>query len=82
MIKKPYRNSTQVLLDILDSMTERKLMSEIERSSRVAFDVANIIVTELKKRDFVNSFQENTHTKYQLSSNGLEFLKYLRIWLE
>lgn len=82
MTRKTYRNSTQVLLDILDSLTEQKLMSEIGRQSRVAFDVCAIIVNELKKRGFVNTFDESTYTKYQLSSNGLEFLKHLRIWLE
>lgn len=76
------RNSTQILKDILECMTEKKILSQIERTSRLSFDVATILVKELERKGFVNNFTEENRSKYQLSSSGLEFLNFLRIWCD
>lgn len=77
-----YRNSTYVLKDVLESMRDKKLLSEIERASRLSFDVAKTIVDELVKKKFVNVYEDKNRKGYQLSSLGLEFLNFLKIWCE
>ena len=79
---RTYRDSTHVLLDLLESMSSLKLLSEIERQSRLSYDVASVLVNELIKKNFAIKVEENTYCKYQLSTEGIEFLKHLRIWCE